>query len=120
MQIILLVAHGSRRMVSNDEVVQLAKKMHTKKPSHIAHILPAFLELCEPSITQGIDNCVALGATKIITLPYFLSAGRHVVTDVPNELKIAQLKHPTIEIVMTDYLGNRPEIIDILFKEALD
>jgi sirohydrochlorin ferrochelatase len=48
------------------------------------------------------------GATEICVFPYFLSAGRHVVTDVPNEVKIIQEKYPDLQINILTYLGALP------------
>lgn len=76
MKALLLIAHGSRRASSNDEVKALAKKMGELSDNDFDAIVPAFLELAEPSITEGFEQCVSLGATEIIAMPYFLSAGR--------------------------------------------
>ena len=49
-------------------------------------MLVAFLELAEPSIPQGLAQCLALDAEEIIVFPYFLAAGTHVADDIPEAL----------------------------------
>ena len=46
-----------------------------------------FLELAEPSIPDGIQRCIDAGATEVVVVPYFLSAGRHVSEDIPAEVE---------------------------------
>lgn len=105
MKSILLVAHGSRRQASNDEVRALAERMREDLDADTL-IETAFLELAEPSIPDGIQACIDKGAEQVTVLPYFLSAGRHVAEDIPAEVKIKQDEHPNIDIHISDYLGS--------------
>ena len=41
-----------------------------------------FLELAEPDIATGGSRCVARGATRVLMVPYFLSAGVHLLRDL--------------------------------------
>lgn len=116
MKAILLVAHGSRREASNDEVRQLAARLKTAAAKQSCEIRAAFLELAEPSIPDGIQLCIDAGATEVCVLPYFLSAGRHVTTDIPAEVKIKQEQHPDINISIAAYLGSSPVIDDVLMS----
>lgn len=56
----------------------------------------AFLELAEPSIPDGVSACVKQGAKIVSVLPYFLSAGRHVRTDIPTQLEKSKQHHPDV------------------------
>ena len=122
MQALLLIAHGSRRQASNEEVKSLAKLL-AESPKIDGKIVEcAFLELADPSISIGISTCVQKGATCVVVLPYFLSAGRHVAVDIPAELVKAQKIHPQVEIKIAPYLGSANEIGEILIslsKQAL-
>jgi len=123
MQALLLIAHGSRRAASNDEVRDLAKKLAHVAGDRYELVAPAFLELAEPDIPGGVDQCVAAGASRVIVVPYFLSAGRHVATDIPNELEKARQAHPDIPIQQSDYLGMHesiPEILLMLATKSVD
>jgi sirohydrochlorin ferrochelatase len=114
MNALLLIAHGSRRQASNDEVRELTKVLTQQSQDEFSIVECAFLELAEPSIPDGVNACVAKGADSVTVLPYFLSAGRHVVTDIPDELKKAQQQHPQVSIKTAPYLGSAQEISEIL------
>lgn len=116
MQTILLVAHGSRREASNDEVRQLVARLKVSAAPSQRDVRAAFLELAEPSIPDGIQQCIDAGATDVTVLPYFLSAGRHVATDIPGEVKIKQDEHPEIKISIAPYLGSATAIDDVLLS----
>ncbi len=116
MHALLLIAHGSRREASNDEVKALAATLAAKSNSTFDIVECAFLELAKPSIPDGVSICVRQGATSITVLPYFLSAGRHVAVDIPTELEKSQQQHPDVQIKMAPYLGAANEISDILIS----
>ena len=117
MTYLLLVAHGSRREASNDEVRQLAKKTEENATS-FKKVSCAFLELSEPSIPDGIRNCIEDGAKKVVVLPCFLSAGRHVADDIPAEVKIVKNEHPDIDISIASYIGASEELIPLILNLA--
>lgn len=117
MQALLLVAHGSRRPQSNDEVRELALSL-ANQSRHFSMVLPAFLELAEPSIPDGIQHCIDAGANEIVVLPYFLSAGRHVTKDIPNEVAIKQRQYPELNIHIAPYLGLAEKLPQILLEQV--
>jgi sirohydrochlorin ferrochelatase len=117
MKALVLVAHGSRREASNDEIRELAQAM-ARRNSDFDKIYPGFLELAEPSIPDAIRTAAADGANDIIVMPYFLSAGRHVVKDIPAEVDSVRDELSNIPIRLAPYLGQADELIDILFNQA--
>ena len=102
---LLLVAHGSRRGASNDEIRALAKRLSSEHGTAFDMVEPAFLELAEPSIPDGIELCIQQGAKQVVVFPYFLSAGRHVAEDIPAEVRVKQEQYPDYAIHVADYLG---------------
>ena len=108
MKALVVVAHGSRRAASNEEVSELACQLAALVGDEYRLVSVGFLELAAPLIPDSLEKVIAQGATEISVFPYFLSAGRHIVTDVPNEVKIVQDKHPDIEIKMLTHLGALP------------
>lgn len=107
---LVVVAHGSRRAASNEEVAELAGQLAGLVDGEYPIVGVGFLELAEPLIPDSLEKVIARGATEICVFPYFLSAGRHVVTDVPNEVKVVQDKYPKIPIKMLPYLGALPSL----------
>ena len=108
MKALVLVAHGSRRAASNEEVGELACDLAGLVADEFPIVGVGFLELAVPLIPDALEKVIEQGATEIHVFPYFLSAGRHVVTDVPNEVKIVQEKYPDLQINILAYLGALP------------
>lgn len=120
MKSLVLVAHGSRRESSNDEVREVAARLAQRTSDTFANVSAAFLELAEPSIADGIVSSVDAGASEIVVLPYFLSAGRHVVTDIPREVDAARAARPNADICVVPYLGASHSLLDVLASLATD
>lgn len=118
MKALLLVAHGSRRKLSNDEVFILADKLKSNCSEQYAIIHAAFLEIAEPLIPDGIKQCIDDGATSIIVLPYFLNSGRHVTEDIPEIVNAARTSYPHIEINVAAHLGASDLMMDLLITSA--
>lgn len=118
MQALLVIAHGSRRTESNDEIRSLTRLLADKARADYAIVRCAFLELAEPSIPDGIEQCIRDGAQEVIVLPYFLSAGRHVFQDIPNAVRGKQEEHPQVMIRIAPYLGANADIAELLLKTA--
>ena len=120
MHALLLIAHGSRREASNQEVRELVARLELTVGDRFDCVIPAFFELAEPDIPTGVDPCVESGATTVTAAPYFLSAGRHVAIDIPAELDKAARKHEAIKLLQSDYLGKHKTIPELLLALALD
>jgi sirohydrochlorin ferrochelatase len=118
MRALLLVAHGSRRAASNEEVRRLAQRIADRAGARYGVVRAAFLELAQPSIPEGLERCIQDGADQVIVLPYFLSAGRHVAEDIPTEVGVKQAEHPGVSIHVAPYLGRSEALADILLHMA--
>lgn len=115
---LLLVAHGSRREASNDEVRGLTAAVRHAAGGRFDAVDCAFLELAEPSIPDGIDRLLREGAEQVVVLPYFLAAGRHVTADIPAILETKQVQYPDLDIVLAAYFGLAPTIPSLLLELA--
>jgi len=120
MNALLLVAHGSRRKQSNDEVAHLAEKLKNNCGEQYDIVKPAFLELSDVLIPEGIEQCIAEGATSITVLPYFLNSGRHVVEDIPNIINMCTARHANINISLSPHLGASDLMVDLLISTAVN
>ena len=118
MEALLLVAHGSRRQQSNNEVTELADRLRDSCHDDYKIVNSGFLELASPSIPEGIENCINDGATRVTILPYFLNSGRHVVEDVPDIVADAKNRHPDVDIIVAPHLGASPLMVELLVESA--
>ena len=117
MKALLLVAHGSRRKQSNEEVVMLAARLKSRSDQYdIVHA--GFLELADTLIPDGIRKCVDDGATSIVVLPYFLNSGRHVIEDIPGIVDDTRPLYPAVDIRVAPHVGASELMMDALIASA--
>lgn len=116
MKSILLIAHGSRRSDSNEEIRQLAETLRNRIDDDRISVSCAFLEQTRPSIPEAIDECVRNGARSILILPYFLSAGQHVSTDIPELIHHKTLQYPGISFLIRPHIGSAEAMADLLMS----
>lgn len=110
---VLLIAHGSRLAAANADLLQLAEQLRTRFPGHV--IETAYLELTEPTIPQGAERCVAFGATRVLLMPYFLSAGTHVTEDLRRFRAQFAERWPSVRFDLCPPLGLHPLMLDIVY-----
>lgn len=109
---IILVDHGSRREAANRHLEGLAALVADQRTDWVIRI--AHLELAEPSVPAVIDECVQVGARKVILHPFFLLPGRHTVVDLPEHAESARRRHPGVMIRITETLGLDPRLVSIV------
>lgn len=102
---LLVIAHGSRRAASNDEVRALATRIRNTPGCGYEHVEAAFLELAEPLIPDGLHALAARGAKEIVAFPYFLAAGTHVAQDIPEAIAEFAQARPDVRVRLSAHLG---------------
>jgi sirohydrochlorin ferrochelatase len=115
---VLLIAHGSRRPEANDDLVRLAESLRAKGLFGVVET--AYLELAQPDIASGAQKCVAAGATTIKLLPYFLSAGAHVVEDLEQYRRELDERFPQVRFELCLPLGPHPLMIEIVLDRLTE
>lgn len=109
---VLLIAHGSRRAAANADLQQLAGEV--SRQGGYAIVETAFLELAEPDIPTGGRRCIARGARRVLLLPYFLSAGVHVSSDLEEHRQTLAAEFPAAEFILCPHLGVHPLMTQIV------
>lgn len=118
----VLVAHGSRNPASADAHRQLCAAVAaacSTAAGVAVEVVPAYLELSEPSIPDAIDTAVREGATTVRVLPHFLGPGNHVQVDIPEIVAAAIERHPELDIELAEHLGADPALVDLLAARVL-
>lgn len=113
---LLLIAHGSREENANADLYYVVEEL--RQQGCYAIVEAAFLELADPDIGQGAERCVALGAERVILLPYFLSAGVHVTRDLTEACRKLAARHPRVDFRLAEPLGRHPLLLQILLERA--
>src|SRR3712207_4226818 len=89
---LLLMAHGSRDAGARAEYVRLRQALAERLPGET--VVLSVLEFPDredlPSIQEGWRRCLAVGARRVVAVPFFLFPAGHVREDLPNELEGAR------------------------------
>jgi len=115
---LIIVAHGSRKASSNEEVKALGEKVKSLQDKRYALVMTAFLEFATPSLEESILSCVDKGASEIVILPYFLASGNHVTRDIPEVVQKIQALHPQVKITLKEHLGSSSGMVRLLSDMA--
>jgi sirohydrochlorin ferrochelatase len=113
---VLLIAHGSRRQSANDDLHDLAVRLTAQGAYPIVEA--CFLELSEPDIPTGGHQCVSRGASRVLLIPYFLSAGVHLRRDLTAARDELSRLHPSVDFLLGAALGPHP-LLDELVAERI-
>lgn len=107
----ILIAHGSRRPESATEHAALCAAVAEAAGTPV---VPAYLELSEPSIPAAVDQAVGAGATEVVLLPYFLHPGNHVREDLPRIAQECRDAHPGVAVGLRTHVGADPRLVGLL------
>ena len=111
---VLLIAHGSRRAEANADLLTLAERVVSQGGYAIVEV--AYLELTPPTIAEGGRACVQRGATRVLMMPYFLSAGVHVVQDMEIARQALLAEFPHVQFDLCPHLGLHPLMTQIVLS----
>jgi sirohydrochlorin ferrochelatase len=109
---VLLIAHGSRQQSANDDLHALAARLAAQGLYPIVEA--CFLELSEPDIPTGGHQCVSRGATCVLLIPYFLSAGVHLGRDLTAARDELSRLYPSVDFRLGAPLGPHPLLDDLV------
>ncbi|WP_019241189.1 MULTISPECIES: sirohydrochlorin chelatase [Bacillus] len=108
---ILLIARGGSDPDANSDFYKISRLLWEKLD--VKYIENAFMGVTSPSVDEGIERCLKLGAKKIIMLPYFLFTG--VLMERMADWKdIYEKQYPECEFVLAEYFGYDPKLQIIL------
>jgi sirohydrochlorin ferrochelatase len=109
---VLLIAHGSRHRPANAELHALADRI-AGRDGH-AIVEACFLELAEPDIPAAGRRCVERGAERVLMVPYFLSAGVHLLRDLTAARDELSRSFPAVEFRLGPPLGPHPLLDELV------
>lgn len=117
---ILLIGRGGSDPYANGDFYKISRLLWEQL--NVPIVESAFMGITTPSVDEGINRCVKLGAKKIIMLPYFLFTG--ILMERMN--KMAQqyrVTFPEVTIEIAEYFGYHPKLRTVLLErmnQALD
>lgn len=124
---VLLVGRGSTDPDANAEVAKVARLLWEttggSEPggARPAGVETAFVSLAPPGVLDGLARCRALGARRVVVLPYFLFSG--VLPDrVAEQAHAFAAGQPDMDVRCADVIGDcdgLAEIVEERYAEAL-
>ena len=120
MKALIILAHGSRRLESNQEIYSLTEEVRKKARDYFKIIKYAFLELTEPQLLTVIDEIMDKDVEEITVLPYFLNSGNHVKQDVPEIIDAAIEKYPKCRFTITSCIGMNEGMAGLILSHVLN
>tara|TARA_B110000046_G_C12823898_1_gene326563 strand:+ start:168 stop:524 length:357 start_codon:yes stop_codon:yes gene_type:complete len=116
MKSLIIIAHGSKKATSNNEVLDIVNNI--KKSITLYTIIePAFLEFALPSLDNSIEICINKNSTDVDIYPYFLNSGKHVTVDIPDLIVEFKSKYPKIKFTILPHFGQSKTITDIILSD---
>ncbi len=112
---VLLVGRGSTDPDANSEVAKVARLL-AETTKDVAGVEYAFVSLAPPNVPQGLARCAALGARRVVVLPYFLFGGV-----LPDRVRV-QSVHSGLDIRVAGVLGDTDALAALVierYAEAL-
>jgi sirohydrochlorin ferrochelatase len=114
---LVLIAHGSRQPEANADLIQVADQLRNR--GHRV-VVASYLELAAPDIDLGGQLAVDQGATEVVLIPYFLSAGVHVRRDLAAARDRLAKRFPTVSFGLAPPLGPHPFLLEIIEGRVRD
>jgi sirohydrochlorin cobaltochelatase len=106
---IVLFAHGSREPEWARPFERIAARLRTQFLVELA-----YLERMKPTLEEAVASLASKGAERVRIVPVFLGEGGHVREDLPRLAAAARARHPGIEIVLEQTVGERQEVTDAI------
>lgn len=108
---VLLVGHGTEEPHGQAEFFELSRLVQGLLPRW--RVEPAFLELANPTIKDGLRRLVAAGIHQVAAAPVLLFAAGHAKRDIPAALQAAAQQHPEVTIRQTRHLGCHVRMLEL-------
>lgn len=116
MKSLIIIAHGSKKKSSNNEVIDIVNNIKNSD-THYDIVEPAFLEFAIPNLEKSIEICIDKSSTDIDIYPYFLNSGKHVTVDIPDLIEKIKSKYPKTNFTVLPHFGKSKTITDIILSD---
>ena len=111
---IILFAHGSAVEQANQGVRDLASRIQDQ--GAYAYVRASFLGPGQPELGPAIAEAVAAGFDRVVVIPYFLTEGRHLRSDLPRLVEAEKQKFPALQIQVGRSLEDHPEMASLVLS----
>jgi sirohydrochlorin ferrochelatase len=114
--VVLLLGHGSRLESANRDLETVARRVASMLGR--VRVETAFLQCARPSLEEALHRCAEAGACRVVVVPFFFFSGAHVLEDIPKAVANQRARHPEVEIVVSNALGDHPKVAEAAADRA--
>jgi precorrin-8X/cobalt-precorrin-8 methylmutase len=118
---VIVLVHGSRGKVGRIEVESSLQRIVGGLRGRLAsgiEVEGAALQFNNPSLEESVATLAGRGVKRVIIVPYFLFAGRHITEHVPLELADLQPMYPDIKFILADVMGMDDSFISLIARRV--
>lgn len=112
---LLLVGAGTSDADANADLFRAARLLWERRRHDFVEV--AFVSLTEPNVAEAVRRCQALGAARVLVVPYFLNTGV-LSRRIAARLEACRQEQPGLSIVLGGEIGLHPALIDLLVERA--
>ncbi|WP_342423752.1 precorrin-3B C(17)-methyltransferase [Paenibacillus sp. FSL E2-0178] len=109
--IVLLMGRGGSDPDANSDFYKLGRLLWER--TSYQSVESCFIAITKPSLPDGLERCLALGARKILVVPYLLFTGV-LMKQFAEMVSHFAAEHPEIEVQLGRQLGTHPLLVDML------
>lgn len=113
---LLIIAHGSRRADANRYLEKLPAELEADIKDRFLKVACAYLQFNGPYAWDTISELVQEGVRHIVIFPFFLSAGGHVTSDIPELIQQAEAQFPDVVFETITFLGGLKGLKDLILE----
>jgi sirohydrochlorin cobaltochelatase len=112
---VLLLGRGSSDGDANGDFLKMSRLVWEQVPAK--WVESCFIGVTEPSLPDGLDRCLRLGAKNIIVVPYFLFTGILIKRIEQMTAEFAAL-HTDVQVKLAGYFGFHPQLVELLLDRV--
>jgi len=119
---IVVLVHGSRGKLGKGEVESALGTIVAGLKPYLApgvEVVGAALQFNQPSLEEAVEILCSRHIKRIIIVPYFLFAGRHITEHVPQALSGLQHLYPDTRFIVADAMGLDGSFIGLLARRVI-
>ncbi|MBU8907808.1 sirohydrochlorin chelatase [Desertibacillus haloalkaliphilus] len=114
---ILLVGRGSSDADANSQLYKISRLLSERL--QMTNVELSFIGVTTPTVEEGVQRCLKLGAKTIYIVPYFFFTG--ILMDrMEDKLANFTSEYDDVVFKMTDYLGFHPALKTIFIDRAVE
>lgn len=114
---VLILGRGSSDGDANSDFYKMLRYFWEQVP--VKWVEGCFIGVTEPTLEEGLERCLQLGAKTVYVLPYFLFTGV-LIKRIERLVADFAERHRDRRIVLADYFGFHPELAELLLDRVAE